>query len=496
MTQKKKILLVHPLGENWTPGEKNVARVVNIMAPLGLLSLASWLDNHGHQTKIHDCYAFPGDDDKIFSYLTEERPDFIGFSTTTSSFMDAIRLATRAKELLPTVQTVVGGVHISALREQLLQDYPVIDYGVVGEGEEILRELVESEGKDLQGISGLIFRDHGMVTFNGFRKNLIKMDTLPFPAYEKLQGFPDSYCLPIFSYPKAPNTTVITSRGCPYTCSYCDRSVFQRSYRYNSAEYMLGLLTHLHQRFNIRHVNIYDDTFTLHRERVLEFCKLKIASGLKMTFNCAARTEQLDEEMLALLKKADCWMISLGIETGDPDLLKRHRSYLPNKELANPLENIRETVTLIKKAGIRVKGLFMLGLPGETGESIAKSMEYVLSLPLDEFNLSKLTPFPGAPMYADIHEHGTFDENWGLMNAANFTFIPKGFTQEQLEEKHLEFYRQYFSRPRILLNYLSMIWKSPDSWRRFWMNLPTFLRFTRKAPKKQGPVTTAPATDR
>lgn len=486
MTQKKNILLVHPLGENWTPGEQNVARVVNIMAPLGLLSLASWLDKHGHRTRIHDCYAFPGDDDKIFTYLTEERPDFIGFSTTTSSFMDAIRLATKAKELLPSVQTVVGGVHISALREQLLQDYQVIDYGVVGEGEEILRELVESDGKGLHGISGLIFRDKGTVLFNGFRKDLIRMDELPFPAYEKLQGFPDSYCLPIFSYPKAPNTTVITSRGCPYTCSYCDRSVFQRSYRFNSADYMMRLLTYLHQRFNIRHVNIYDDTFTLHRERVLEFCRLKIASGLKMTFNCAARTEQLDPEMLELLKKADCWMISLGIETGDPDLLKRHRSYLPNKELENPLENIRETVSLIKKARIRVKGLFMLGLPGETEESIAKSMEYVLSLPLDEFNLSKLTPFPGAPMYADIQEYGTFDENWGLMNAANFTFVPTGFTQDTLEERHLEFYRRYFSRPRILLNYLSMIWKSPDSWRRFWMNLPTFLRFTRKAPKKTG----------
>jgi hypothetical protein len=111
-------------------------------------------------------------------------------------------------------------------------------------------------------------------------------------------------------------------------------------------------------------------------------------------------------------------------------------------------------------------------------------MEYVFSLPLDEFNLSKLTPFPGAPMYRDIHEHGTFDENWGLMNAANFTFVPTGFTAELLEERHLEFYRRYFSRPKILLNYVSMIWKSPDSWLRFLKDLPTFLSFTKKAKKK------------
>jgi radical SAM superfamily enzyme YgiQ (UPF0313 family) len=484
VTQKKKILLVHPLGLNWIPGQQNICRVVNIMAPLGLLSLSAWLEKHGHQADIHDCFAFPGLDDRIFRYLTEERPDFIGFSTTTSSFLDGVRLAGKAKEALPGVKVVFGGVHMSALREQLLQDFPVIDYGVVGEGEEALRELMEGEGKNLRHIEGLIFREHGEVIFNGFRRKLLDMDTLPFPAYDKLQGFPDSYRLPIFSYPNAPNTTVITSRGCPYTCSYCDRSVFQRTYRYNSPEYMMKYLTYLQQRFNIKHVNIYDDTFTLHRQRVIEFCELKIGSRLKMTFNCAARTEQLDYAMLVLLKKAGCWMISLGIETGDPELLKKHRSYLPNKEMDNPLENIREMVHLIKKAGLRVKGLFMLGLPGETEESIAKSMEYVLGLPLDDFNLSKLTPFPGAPMYSDIHEHGAFDENWGLMNAANFTFIPTGFTKELLEERHLEFYRRYFSRPKILLNYATMMWKSPDSWRRFWKDLPTFMRFTKKAGKK------------
>jgi len=477
---KKKILFLHPLGENWIPGEQNVVQVINIMAPLGLLSLAAWLDQHGHETKVHDCYAFPGRDDSIYAYLKEECPDFVGISTTTSSFLDGVRLAKAAKEILPSVQVVFGGVHVSALRDQLLRDYPVIDYGVVGEGEETLRELVESDGAGLRSIEGLIFREKGEVVFNGMRTRLLDMDTLPFPAYEKLQGFPDSYLLPIFSYPKAPSTTVITSRGCPYTCSYCDRSVFGRSYRYNSPEYMVRYLTYLQENFNIKHVNIYDDTFTLKRQRMIDFCELKIKSGLKMTFNCAARTEQLDQEMLKLLKRSGCWMISLGIETGDPELLKRHRSYLPNAELEHPLENIRQMVKLIKREGIRVKGLFMLGLPGETEESIKKSAEYILALPLDDMNISKLTPFPGAPMYADIREHGEFEETWGLMNAANFTFIPKGFTREQLERLHSEIYRRYFARPKTLLNYVTMIWKSPDSWRRFWKDLPTFLSFTRK----------------
>ncbi|NVN91778.1 MAG: radical SAM protein [Desulfuromonadales bacterium] len=466
------------------PDEQNITRVVNIMPPLGLLSLAAWLEKYGHRTSVHDCYAYPGHDEIIYTHVKQEQPDFICFSTTTSSFLDGIRLATRIREILPATGIVFGGVHISALREQLLRDYPVIDFGIVGEGEETVRELIESQGVSLNSIEGLVYRNQGQVIFNGFRKKLLEMDTLPYPAYEKLQGFPDSYRLPIFSYPKAPNTTIITSRGCPYTCSYCDRSVFRSSYRYNSPEYMLRYMTYLQQRFNIKHVNIYDDTFTLHRKRVLDFCRLKIESGSKMTFNCAARTEQLDAEMIALLKKAGCWMISIGIETGDPELLKRHRSYLSNSAMQNPLENIRDMISLIKKQGIRVKGLFMLGLPGETEESIRRSMEYVFSLPLDDFNLSKLTPFPGAPMYNGIQEFGSFDENWELMNAANFTFIPEGFTKEGLEKHHLEFYRRYFSRPKILMGYAAMMWRSPDSWRRFWMDLPTFMRFTKRPGKR------------
>jgi anaerobic magnesium-protoporphyrin IX monomethyl ester cyclase len=484
MTEKKKIVLIHPLGENWTAGEQDLSHIVNIMAPMGLLSLAAWMEKHGYQADIHDCYAFPGRDDRIFTYLEEHKPDYIGFSTTTSSFMDGIRLAKRAKEVLPGIKTVFGGVHMSALRERLLREFPIIDYGVVGEGEQTLLELMESKNDNPRSIEGLIFRDKDEVVFTGFRKNLLDLDTLPFPAYEKLEGFPHSYKLPIFSYPKAPNTTVITSRGCPYTCSYCDRSVFRRTYRYNSPEYMMEMLTYLHQRFNIRHVNIYDDTFTLKRERVMKFCELKIKSGLKMTFNCAARTEQLDEEMLNAMKKAGCWMISLGIETGDPELLKRHRSYLPTAKMDNPLESIRTMVHLIKKSGIRAKGLFMMGLPGETEESIDKTMRYVFSLPLDEFNLAKLTPFPGAPIYGDIREHGSFEEDWMQMNALNFMFVPKGFTKDRLEERYRDFYRRYFTRPQILLKYAAMIWKSPDSWKRFWFDLPRFLRFRKGFVKR------------
>ena len=193
---------------------------------------------------------------------------------------------------------------------------------------------------------------------------------------------------------------------------------------------------------------------------------------LGMTFNCAVRAEHVDPALLALMKRAGCWMISLGIETGDEELLAQHR------QRAN-VNLLAQTVRAIAAAGIRTKGLLMMGLPGETEASIRRSMDYVFSLPLDDFNLSKFTPFPGAPLYETIRELGEFDENWEKMDCMNFQFVPRGMTQERLEELFILFYQTHFKRPRVILGYLAMLWKSPDSWRRFLANFGTFLSFTR-----------------
>jgi len=470
--QKKRILLIHPLGENWISGEKDMSRIANIMPPIGALSLAAWVEQQGHVADVHDCYAFPGQDERIDAYLRTHKPDFVGFTTTTSSFLDAIRIAARIRQAYPQIKTIFGGVHVSALGEQILRDFPEVDFGVVGEGEETLVALMENDGRAPAEVPGLLYRNGEQVKFTGRRKSKLELDSLPFPAYEKLHGFPKAYSLPIFNYPKAPGTTVVSSRGCPYSCSYCDRSVFNVSFRFNSPRYMVDLLAHLNNRHGIRHINFYDDLFTFNRKRVEEFCELFVASGLKMTYNCAARAEHIDPELLALMRRSGCWMISLGIENGDSDLLAQHRSHVD-------LEMIRERLGWIKQAGIRTKGLFMLGLPGETEETIERSIDYALSLPLDQFNLAKFTPFPGSPIFQSVREHGDFEENWEKMNCLNFVFVPRGFTQERLEERFQEFYHRYFIRPKILLSYVPMLWHSPDSWLRFMRNLGDFMRITK-----------------
>jgi len=469
------ILLIHPLGYRSEDAGRDISRVANLMPPLGLASIAAYLEQAGMRVEIIDCFAHPHDR-LIVETLERLRPGWIGFSCTTSSFLDGVRLTKLAKQTLPGVRSMFGGAHVSAMKEKVLADYPEIDLVVVGEGEKTVCEVLQA-GDELGQLTGVVIRDtDGTPYFNGYRDSLLELDTLPFPAYEKLSGFPHSYRLPIFNYPKTPNTSCLSSRGCPYACSYCDRSVFRRSFRFNSAEYMVAHLRHLKERFGIRHVNFYDDQFTFNRQRVSAFCSLMVNENLDMTFNCAVRAEHIDAELLHEMKAAGCWMASLGIESGDPELLAQHRQ--------NPdLDMLAGKIRLINQAGIRTKGLLMLGLPGESEESVKQSMKYVFSLPIDDFNLAKFTPFPGSPLYENIHELGSFEEDWDKMDCMHFQFVPHGFTRERLEELFTNFYKSHFQRPRVLLGYLAMLWKSPDSWKRFLLNLADFVRFARSSSR-------------
>lgn len=470
---ENKILLIHPLGYKKEAASQDVSRKANIMPPLGLASIAAYLEREGFTADIIDCYAHPDSDALIMDYIKRQSPAFIGLSCTTSSFLDGVRIVEMIKAESPDIRAIFGGVHVSALREKVLADFPLVDFVVVGEGEVTLTELLQSGNREPLGIEGVIFRDStGKIIYNGYRESRLELDTLPIPAYEKLAGYPDAYMLPIFNYPTAPNTSCISSRGCPYACSYCDRSVFRRSFRYNSAEYLYNHLRYLKDKFGIRHINFYDDQFTFNRQRVETFTTMMIEQPLGMTFNCAVRAEHIDFDLLKLMKKAGCWMISLGIETGDEDLLAQHRQ---NADLNMLADKIR----LIKKAGIRVKGLLMMGLPGESESSIKKSMAYVFSLPIDDFNLAKFTPFPGSPLYQNIHELGEFEEDWEKMDCMRFQFVPHGMTRERLEELFIQYYTNHYKRPKVLLGFVAMMWKSPDSWRRFIVNFFGFLRFIR-----------------
>ena len=475
-----RIVLVHPAGSNWIPGKKDVSATANRMAPLGLLSMAAYLERDGHTIFVHDCLgpkASPEPGVNVDAILNQ-KPDLVGFSATTSGFPDGYEMACRIKKQAPKVQIIFGGVHVSALGARLLEDFDQIDYLCMNEGEQTLAKL--ANGTNPAQIPGLIWRENNRVVENPGQAFLPDLDTLPFPAYEKLAGFPKGYNLPLFSYIKAPGATMVTSRGCPYQCSYCDRSVFKSQFRYNSAEYIYEHMRYMRTRFGIRHLNIYDDLFTLRRDRIARLCDLLASRPLGIQFNCAVRVGHTDDELLEMLKAAGCLMVSLGIETGDPDLLEVHKPGVY-------LDAVKDTVRRIQAAGLRAKGLFMMGLPGESVESIRKTSDFVMSLGLDDMNMAKFTPFHGAPAWKTIADHGDLEEDWRKMNCLNFVFVPSEIGSRQvLDRLYNEHVKRFYSDSCWRKKFTRRLWQHRHSMWRMARHLPDMLSAMRSFENPPG----------
>ncbi len=464
-----KILLINPFGSNWVEGIADHTDIAIRMAPIGILSLASYLMQAGHQLKVYDCRNTPEiNRQQIRDFLDRFKPDIVGFSAVTSSFMNAYALAEEIKRLQPQVKIVFGGVHVSALKEKILAQFTAIDLVVCGEGEKAMAEIAANH--PLEAIQGLVWRQNGQIIRNAPRTDLCQLDSLPFPAYHLLEGFPKKYRGALFNYPRPPQATIISSRGCVYQCSYCDRSVYGQSFRFNSAEYLYAQMRHLKDNFGVRHIFFYDDLFTFNRQRIVKLCGLLKEKPLGITFNCSVRLGHIDDELLKLLKSAGCWMVSLGIESGCQEILDRHKSQAG-------LAEMQATVKKTKTAGLKVKGLFMMGLPGETENSIRQTTKFIIELKLDDMNMTKFTPFPGSPIYQDIGKEGAFNEDWNLMNCLNFVFLPRGIaSKERLEYLYKNFIKQFYTSRHWVVNFTFRCFQSPDSFHRLILNLPAFLK--------------------
>ncbi len=469
-----RIVLVHPAGSNWIPGRKDITATANRMAPLGLLSIAAYLEREGHEVYVHDCLgprAVTGTAENV-ALILRHTPDLVGFSATTSGFLDAWEMAAALKAARPAIRTVFGGVHVSALGGSILERFDHIDFLAPGEGEATLAAL--AAGEPPASIDGLIRKEEGRVVVNPPRAPIADLDALPFPAYGKLTGFPRGYNLPLFSYIGFPGATMITSRGCPYQCSYCDRSVFKRGYRANSPAYIYDHMKHLRTRFGVRHLNIYDDLFTADRGRIAELCAMLAERPLGMQFNCAVRVGHTDRELLRMLKEAGCLMVSLGIESADPEMLRRHKA-------GGTLDQVRETGARILAEGLRAKRHVRRELPGETEESIRRTSDFVLSLGLDDMNMAKFTPFPGAPLWETIREEGAFDENWRQMNCLNFVFVPKAIaSRERLDQLFNEHVKRFYTDPAWRKRFRSRLWEHRHSLWHMARHLPDFIAARRQ----------------
>jgi len=472
------IVLFYPRGKKLIPGQKDITHLAAVLPSIGLASIAAVLRQRGHRVTLLDAALENMVSNAVWvSRIISLRPDFLGFSANTPAFPDAYDVCQAVKEKNDAIKTIFGGVHVSWGKGQLLQQYSAIDYIVAGEGEYAFADIVD--GTAPEKIPGVYC--HGANTIlqgpPQDKSNLCVMDDLPFPAYDLIQGFPKKYNLPLFQYPRHPGAHLISSRGCTYQCSYCDRSVFHKSFRWNSPEYTFELMKYLRTDFGIRHIYFYDDLFTLNRKRVERLCTLLEQSRPKITFNCIVRIGHIDSDLISLLKRGGCWLVNVGIESGDQSILDSHKEGLR-------LEDIRRDIEKLHRSGIYVKGLFMMGFPGETEASIQKTIDFACSLPLKDANITAFTPYPGAPITKTIHELGEFKEDWEKMDCMHFVFRPNEIASFELLEKYYkQFISRFYSRRFLRPIYRKMLFEAPHSYWRLLKHAGTFLTYSRSIKK-------------
>lgn len=418
--------------------------------PLQLASLASVARNHGFETGIIDPVALKWDFKTTVKSILNENPDYIGITATTVNIHKAGRLAGLIKRRRPDIKIIIGGVHLSAVPAETMKRFPDFDIGIIGEGEVTIIELLNAmdEKACLDKIKGLIFRRSDEIVQTDPRPLLRDLDSLPFPAWDLLPELARFYRPSLQSVRRLPSTMFMTTRGCFGRCIFCDRTIFGNKIRAHSTDYVMEIIKHLYTKYGIRDFQINDDSFLSYPSRVKNLCRRIRDENLKISWNCLARVDRINPDILADIKKAGCWQIQYGIESGSQDILD-----LINKKIT--LEQIEHSLMLTKKAGIRTKGFFIIGHFLETRETIRKTIDLAKRIAIDDFQLTLFTPFPGSDAYNDADKYGTFEKDWERMSVYDPIFVPHGLTKEDLLRSQKEAYREFYIRPKIVYSLLT-----------------------------------------
>lgn len=438
---------------------------------LGILMLAAVTRENGHESFVIDAAALNLTRSAFLRQVQEIHPDVLGFSATTLSILHADALAREIKQLMPATRIIIGGPHPSAVPVETCERFPVFDAAAVGEGEGTIIDLLDAfnENKSLSDVQGIVFRQGEHIVANSRRPFLGDLDSLPFPAWDLLDGFPYRYAPAAFKVRRLPAVSLVTSRGCPNRCIFCDRSVFGSSCHAFSTGYVIEMIQALYHDYGVRELCFEDDTFVTFRPRLAEICHRLIELKLDISWSCLGRVNHVTAENLVLMKKAGCWQISYGIESGSQDILS-----LIKKNVT--IEQIRKAVSMSRKAGLLNKGFFIIGHPGETAESLRQTVDFALELPLDDISVMMLTPFPGSEIHTHAAEFGIFDSDWSRMNMLNTVFVPHGLTKHDLHQTRKELLRRFYLRPRVIRNYALRAIRNPGMAGTLWKGFRSFLR--------------------
>jgi anaerobic magnesium-protoporphyrin IX monomethyl ester cyclase len=411
-----------------------------IVPPLGLAYIAASLRQAGYRVTIKDAIAEQMSWPELGDFLKSKRPDILGLNTMTPVIDNAFASARLARPYVS--QIIVGGPHVSVWKQEVFQHCPEIDFGVIGEGERTMVELADNlaAGRSPSSVPGVISLD-----FAGPPRSLIaNLDTLPFPARDLLPL--DKYHYHFSKHKSV--TTLFTSRGCPFHCIFCDKSVFGSRWRGRSAANTLLEVDEIVKTYKIKSLIIYDDLFTLKKERVREFCEGILSRGYKLDWKCESRVNLVDLEILKLMKRAGCSMIAYGVESGN----QRGLDYL-NKKIR--IKDIRRAFALTHQADIDTMAYFILGIPVESYEEELNTIKFAKEINSTYAQFSILSPYYGTKIFADAKAEGWYQEidanNPIDQDLKRPVVMSPNWNQEKLNKILYKAYIGYYLRPQYIV---------------------------------------------
>ena len=418
--------------------------------PLGIGYIASYLREFGnHEVKIHDGLLQHPRVPDFAETLSTYSPTVVGISgQTTPSIYDVYYTAKVVKNHNPAILVVVGGAHVTFQDEQVLRECPEIDVVVRGEGEVTMSALLEKvdQLQQYNGVLGTTIRNGPNIIRNPDRQYVSNLDDIPFPDYDTLnlrRYFPHGKGI-------AP---MITSRGCPFQCTFCSSSrITGKRWRGRSPDNVMEEVKLLQEVYGVEDVTFIDDLFTFDYRRVKEICSRMILDADDIGWTCSSRADIITRhpEMTDWLKKAGCHTLYIGAESGSQKILNRIKKGIR-------LEQIISAVRHAKKVGLEVVLSFILGIPGETKEDIRSTIDFACKLDPDLAQFTICTPYPGTPMFDEALENGWLAVNdWSEFTVLEPVMDLPNLSRSSIKQQLRRAYYRFYTRPGFIWKQLKM----------------------------------------
>lgn len=431
---------------------------VALQFPINLGYIASSLRKAGHEVKMADFNVMPRK--KLPDFLLKFKPELVGLTAMTSSIYNAKEIISEVKKFNKEIITILGGVHASALPIETMKEIKNLDCLVFGEGEETIVELAEHiiKKKNLKNVKGIVFRKKGKIIKNKPRELIKELDSLPFPARDLIPLELYNKRHVTRGFPRKANRIVeiLTTRGCPNQCIFCAGHInYGCRVRFRSYENIAEELEECIKKYKINHVSIEDDTFTLNKKLMKRLCGF--FKDHNLTWNCNARVNTVDYEILRLMKLSGCRKVSFGVESGNPEMLKKIKK-------AITVSQVIKAVKDAKKAGIRyVECDFMIGAHiDETLETVNDTVKLIYKLMPDFLVVSVMCPFPGTEVYEMMVKNKLISKNPDWSKFSHFGDLErypklKYLTSAQMCELQHKIFKKYYSSPKYIISQLIKI---------------------------------------